>query len=163
MPTMSDHRHLSRLAYFAAVVETRGFTRAGERLGVTKAVVSDQVSRLEAELGTTLLLRTTRRVKPTEAGLTLYARATTILREAQDAFAELSLARAAPQGTLRVTAPIDYGALTIVPAIAEFLRQYPDCRAELRLSDRIVDLSEGELDLAIRLGWLADSSFLHAR
>src|SRR5271154_1044362 len=160
---MFDPRSLSRLAYFAAVAETGSFTRAGQRLGVTKAVVSDQVARLEAELGTTLLLRTTRRVELTEAGRALNARATTILREAQDAFAELSLARATPQGTLRVTAPIDYGAATIVPAIAEFLRQYPECRAELRLSDQIFDLLGGELDLSVRLGWLTDSSFLHAR
>ena len=160
---MLDPRNLGRLAYFAAVVETRAFTRAGERLGVTKAVVSDQVARLEAEIGTTLLLRTTRRVQPTAAGLALYAHATTILREAQDAFAELSAARSTPEGTLRVAAPTDYGALTVVPAVAEFLRQYPKCRAELRLSDRIVDLLDGEVDLSVRLGWLTDTSSLHAR
>ena len=163
MASVLDPRNLGRLAYFAAVVETRAFTRAGERLGVTKAVVSDQVARLEAELGTTLLLRTTRRVQPTEAGLALYAHATTILREAQDAFAELSAARSMPEGTLRVAAPIDYGALTVVPAVAEFLRQYPKCRAELRLSDRIVDLLDGEIDLSVRVGWLTDTSSLHAR
>ncbi|WP_294644712.1 LysR family transcriptional regulator [uncultured Aureimonas sp.] len=159
---MLDPRILGRLVYFAAVVETRSFTRAAERLGITKAVVSQQVARLEAELGTALVLRTTRRVEPTEAGRRLHARAASILREAGDAVAEASETAAAPQGTLRILAPADYGALIVVPVVAAFLRRFPDCRADLRLSDRIADVLAGEADLSIRVGRLADTS-LHAR
>ena len=159
---MLEPRILSRLVYFAAVVETRSFTRAAERLGITKAVVSQQVARLEEDLGTALVLRTTRRVEPTEAGRRLHARATRILREAGDAVAEAGETAAAPQGTLRILAPADYGALVVVPVVADFLRRFPDCRADLRLSDRIADVLAGEVDLSIRVGRLADTS-LHAR
>ncbi len=79
--------------------------------------------------------------------------------EAHDSFAEIAEASNRPQGTLRVAAPNDYGTIMVVPAVAEFLRRYPDCHADLRLNDRRVDLLEGELDVSIRVGWLADSSF----
>jgi len=88
--------NLNRLAYFAAVVDAGSFTRAAERLGITKTVVSQQVARLEAELKTALLLRTTRKVEPTEAGRLLHARCIMILREAEDAVDELAQTNAAP-------------------------------------------------------------------
>lgn len=159
---MIEPRHLSRLPYFVAVVETRSFTRAAERLGITKAVVSQQVARLEAELGTGLLVRTTRRVEPTDAGRTLYERAAGILRQTQDAFDEIAQASSRPQGTLRIAAPADYGTIMVVPAVTAFLRRYPECTADLRLDDRLTNLLEGELDVSIRVGWLTDSS-LRAR
>ncbi|MER0238891.1 LysR family transcriptional regulator [Fulvimarina sp. MAC8] len=159
---MVEPRILSRLVYFSAVVETRSFTRAADRLGITKAVVSQQVSRLEEDLQTALLVRTTRRVEPTEAGRLLYERAAGVLREAGDAIAETAQSNTEPRGTLRILAPADYGSLVIVPVVADFLARYPGCTADLRLDDRIADILEGEIDLSIRVGWLADSS-LHAR
>ena len=159
---MVDPRILSRLVYFTTVVETQSFTKAAERLGITKAVVSQQVARLEENLGTALLVRTTRRVEPTEAGRLLHIRASAMLREAGEAVEEAAQGNHRPRGTLRILAPADYGALRIVPVIADFLRRYPECRADLRLGDRITDLFEGEIDLSIRVGWLTDSS-LHAR
>lgn len=154
--------NLNRLAYFAAVVDTGSFTRAAERLGITKAVVSQQVAQLERDLRTNLLLRTTRRVHPTEAGRMFHARCVMILREAEDAFDELAQAAAEPTGTLRITAPNDYGAAVVVPIITAFTARYPACRAELTLSDETVDLVSGRIDMAIRVGWLVDSS-LQAR
>lgn len=154
--------NLNRLAYFAAVVDTGSFTRAAERLGITKAVVSQQVAQLERDLRTTLLVRTTRRVQPTEAGRLLHARCVTILREAEEAFHELAQAAAEPTGTLRITAPNDYGTVVVTQVIAAFAARYPACRAEVTLSDETVDLVSGRIDLAIRVGWLADSS-LQAR
>jgi len=154
--------NLNRLAYFAAVVDAGSFTRAAERLGITKAVVSQQVSRLEAELKTSLLLRTTRRVEPTEAGRLLHARCVMILREAEDAFGELARSNAEPMGLLRIAAPSDYGASTIAPLAAAFSRRYPACNVDLMLSDAKVDLVADQIDLSIRVGWLADSS-LQAR
>src|SRR3954462_3039619 len=109
--------NLNRLAYFAAVVDTGSFTRAAERLGITKAVVSQQVARLEHDLGVTLLVRTTRRVHPTEAGRMFHARCAVILREAGDAFDELAQSAAGPTGTLRIAAPHDYGTSVAVPVV----------------------------------------------
>src|SRR5688500_18287806 len=93
--------NLRRLTYFVAVVETGSFTAAAERLGITKAVVSQQVARLEREFQTSLLVRTTRKVQPTETGQAFYLRCATILREAEDAFDELAEGSTEPSGTLR--------------------------------------------------------------
>src|SRR4051812_19996049 len=112
---MQGPMNLNRLAYFAAVIDAGSFTAPPAPLGITKAVVSQQVARLEEELGTTLLVRTTRRVAPTEAGRALHARCVVILRESEDAFADLGRAAATPTGSLRITAPFDYGAVVVVP------------------------------------------------
>jgi DNA-binding transcriptional LysR family regulator len=160
---MQAHVNLNRLAYFTAVVDTGSFTAAAARLGITKAVVSQQVARLEGELGTTLLVRTTRRVGPTEAGRAFHARCVIILRESEDAFVAVGRAAESPIGTLRLTAPFDYGTAVVVPALAEFTRRYPACRAALSLSDKTLDLVSGQLDVAIRVGWLEDSSFVARR
>ncbi|MET3845645.1 DNA-binding transcriptional LysR family regulator [Bradyrhizobium sp. OAE829] len=154
--------NLNRLAYFAAVVDTGSFTRAAERLGITKAVVSQQVSQLEQDLRTSLLVRSTRRVHPTDAGRTFHARCVVILREAEDAFDELAEAAAEPIGTLRITAPNDYGTAVVVPVITAFAARHPACQVQLTLSDETVDLVSARIDMAIRVGWLADSS-LQAR
>lgn len=154
--------NLNRLAYFTAVVDTGSFTRAAERLGITKAVVSQQVAQLERDLGTSLLVRTTRQVRPTEAGRLFHARCVMILRDAEDAFNEMAQAAAAPTGTLRITAPNDYGTALVAPLASAFTARYPACRVELTLSDDTLDLVSGRIDLAIRVGWLVDSS-LQAR
>ncbi|RWO25704.1 MAG: LysR family transcriptional regulator [Mesorhizobium sp.] len=154
--------NLNRLAYFAAVVDAGSFTRAAERLGITKAVVSQQVARLERDVGTTLLIRTTRRVHPAEAGRTFHARCLQVLQQAEDAFDELAQAAAEPTGTLRIAAPNDYGTSAVVPVVAAFSTRYAACRVELTLGDDTIDLASGGMDVAIRVGWLADSS-LQAR
>ncbi len=154
--------NLNRLAYFAAVVDTGSFTRAAARLHITKAVVSQQVAELERETGTTLLVRTTRSVHPTEAGRMLHARCGVILRAAEEAFGELSQSASEPTGTLRITAPNDYGIATMIPVVTAYTTRYPSAHVELALQDKTVDLLSGEIDLAIRIGWLADSS-LQAR
>lgn len=159
---MIEPQTLSRLVYFVAVAETQAFTRAAARLGITKAVVSQQVARLEAELGTSLFVRTTRRVELTDTGRSLYERAVGALQEAQDAIAETAQTNSRPQGILRIVAPDAYGTIMVVPAVTKFLADYPDCRADLRFNDRIVDILAGEIDVAIRVGWLSDSS-LRAR
>jgi DNA-binding transcriptional LysR family regulator len=154
--------NLNRLGYFAAVVDAGSFTRAAERLGISKAVVSQQVARLEEEIGTTLLVRTTRKVYPTEAGRAFHARCVFILREAEDAFGELGQAVSTPTGTLRITAPFDYGISRILPAVITFTRKYPACNVDLSLGDRSIDFVAEGFDLAIRVGWLVDSG-LQAR
>lgn len=150
--------NLKRLAYFAAVVETGSFTAAAERLGITKAVVSQQVARLEQEFHTALLTRTTRRVAATAAGQAFYERCALILAQAHDAFDELNEAAAMPSGTLRLTAPLDYGIAAVVPAIAEFTRRHPRCKVDAMLSDQWLDVMAGDVELAIRVGWLTEPS-----
>ena len=157
---MSKARNLNRLAYFVAVVETGSFTQAAERLGVTKAVVSVQVTQLELELKTTLLVRNTRKVSATEAGLAFYSRCAAILHDANDAFSELAEFSDRPLGVLRMTAPHDYGTAIVTPVVAQFRRKYPECKVELYLGDGHSDLMSGDLDLAIRVGWLRDSSLM---
>lgn len=154
--TLGNFANLKRMAYFAAVVETGSFTAAADRLGITKAVVSQQVARLEREFSTTLLTRTTRRVAPTDAGRAFYQRCALILKEAGDAFDALGEGASAPSGTLRLTAPLDFGISAIVPAITEFTRRHPQCKVEAVLSDQSLDLVSGQVELAIRVGWLTD-------
>ncbi|NTJ11550.1 LysR family transcriptional regulator [Rhizobium lusitanum] len=150
--------NFNRLAYFAAVVDAGSFTKAAERLGITKTVVSQQVARLEEELRTTLLFRTTRRVEPTEMGRVFYARCAMILREVEDAVGEIAQSAAEPTGVLRVAAPNDYGTYRIAPLVAAFTRAYPSCTVELFLSDAKIDIIANQIDLSIRVGWLTDSA-----
>jgi len=153
---------LRRLAYFVAVVETGSFTAAADRLGITKAVVSQQVARLESEFRTSLLIRTTRTVKTTDVGKTFYLRCALILREAEHAFDDLAETSAEPSGTLRLTAPFDYGVGVVVPAIAAFTSRYPACKVDAALTDQTLDIMSGSIELAIRVGWLTENS-LQAR
>jgi DNA-binding transcriptional LysR family regulator len=154
--------NLNRLAYFAAVVDAASFTRAADRLGITKTVVSQQVARLEQELKTSLLVRTTRRVEPTEAGRLLHARCVMILREAEVALAELAQTNAEPMGLLRIAASNDYGSCRLAPVVAAFSKKFPACRVDLMLADTKIDLVANQIDLSIRVGWLDDSN-LQAR
>ncbi|PPU65274.1 LysR family transcriptional regulator [Xanthomonas pisi] len=153
-----DLGNLRRLAYFVAVVETGSFTVAAERLGITKAVVSQQVARLEHEFRTSLLVRTTRKVQATEVGQEFYERCALILRQAEHAFDGLADRSAEPSGVLRLTAPFDYGVGVVVPAIAAFTRRYPACKVDAVLSDQTLDLMSRNIEVAIRVGWLAETS-----
>lgn len=150
--------NLRRLTYFVAVVEKGSFTAAADHLGITKAVVSQQVARLEQEFRTSLLVRTTRKVQPTEAGQAFYLRCAVVLREAEQAFADLSETSAEPSGMLRLTAPFDYGVGVVVPAIVAFTQRYPACKVDATLSDQTLDIMSGNIELAIRVGWLAETS-----
>ena len=154
--------NLRRLAYFVAVVETGSFTAAADRLGITKAVVSQQVARLEREFRTSLLVRTTRKVQTTELGQAFYLRCALIMRETEHAFDDLADNSAEPSGTLRLTAPFDYGVGVVVSAIAAFTQRYPACKVDAILSDQTLDIMSGKIELAIRVGWLAETS-LQAR
>lgn len=154
---------LDRLSYFLAVAETGSFTRAADRLGMTKAVVSAQVARLEDELGVSLFMRTTRSVTLTEDGELLLGHARQILAEAENAQEALQSKWETPSGVLRITAPLDYGQSFLIPVLTQFRARFPACKVALDLSDSIVDLHSGNWDLSIRLGWLSDSSLKSRR
>ncbi len=151
---MSNSVNLNRIAHFVAVVDTGSFTAAAEKLGVTKAVVSQHVARLEQEVQATLLVRTTRRLTPTEAGIAFHRSCAAILEQAEAAVAKLSESTDTPFGTVRVTAPFDYGTAILAPAAAELCRRHPGCRADLVLTDRSLDLVAEKLDWpSASAGW----------
>jgi DNA-binding transcriptional LysR family regulator len=149
------------LVYFARVVEAQSFTRAAEKLGVSKSVVSTRLSQLEDRLGTRLLQRTTRRLSLTPQGLALYERAQRLMADADEATSFAAGAQTEPRGVLRVSAPVTFAELYLTAPIAAYLERYPEARVDLRLSDRLIDLVEEGIDVAIRVSArLRDSSLV---
>lgn len=155
--------NLNRLAVFVALVRAGSFTAAAEHLGMTKAMVSQHLLRLERELGATLLVRSTRRMALTEAGAAFHADCVQLLEQAQAAIERIGDQRSTPAGTLRLTTSTDYGTAVVAPALAEFLRLYPALHVDLVIDDQINDLIAERFDLAIRIGWLRDSSLRATR
>ena len=157
--------NLNRLHVFVAVVDAGSLTAAARRLGIAKTMVSTHMQRLEAELGVSLLVRTTRRVGITEAGKAFYEASRQIVQAADaaiDAVTGKDQADDRLQGVLRVAAPIDYGALVVAPALVALQQRHPSLRVELMSDDRVIDLIADGIDVAIRLGQLPDST-LRAR
>ncbi len=151
---------LSGMSVFASVVEARSFTGAARQLGMSKAAVSKQVSKLEERLGARLLNRTTRRLSLTEVGAAFYERAARIVAEALEAELAVSRLHAAPRGTLRLDAPVAFGVRHLAPLLPEFMRRYPELKVDITLNDRFVDLVEEGHDLAVRIAHLPDSSLI---
>lgn len=155
-----DDIDLNSLLIFDAVVEAGSFTAAAERLGVAKAKVSLQVSRLESRLGVMLFNRTTRQVTLSDAGRTLHNECQPLLQRMQDALDLISQDGQATRltGTLRLCTTVDHAVQSLAPALAQFAALHPDLQIDLRTGDRVIDLVGEGIDLAIRLGWLRDSS-----
>jgi len=150
------------LISFASVIDTGSFSAAAERLGQTPSGISRTISRLEAQLGMTLIKRTTRRLNLTEEGEWLLARARKILTDLQDTENQLAARRSQPSGLVRLNAATPVLDHLIAPLMADFLDAYPLIRLELISGETVVDLIEERADLAIRIGPLADST-LNAR
>lgn len=157
---MSRNRgELKRLAVFTAVAEGGGFTAAAERLGTTKAMVSAQVRQLEAELGAALFTRTTRRVVLTEAGQQLYGECTPLLRELEAALDRVGGGSGGElRGTLRLTASVDMLSSRLAAPLARFAALHPALHLDLVATDQVIDLVGEGVDLAVRGGWLRDST-----
>ncbi len=149
--------NLNRLVVFVTVVEAGSLTAAAARLGIAKTMVSAHMQRLEQEVGASLLLRTTRALRLTEAGEAFYESSRQIVADAQAAIEAAASATAAPRGTLRITAPIDYGAMVVAPVAVALQQRYPELQVELLAGDRVFDIVADKIDLAIRVGRLADS------
>jgi len=134
-------------------------TAAAERLGLAKTMVSTHMQRLEREVGASLLVRTTRRLSVTESGRAFYEASCKILQAAEEALSAVAGGSAPVSGTLRVSTPIDYGSLVVAPALVDMCHAYPALGIELICSDRYVDLIADGIDVAVRLGRLADSNY----
>ncbi|MCK6454407.1 MAG: LysR family transcriptional regulator, partial [Alphaproteobacteria bacterium] len=143
---------------FVAVAEAGGFAAAARRLGLSPPAATRAVAALEARVGARLLHRTTRIVRLTEAGSRFMADAKRILAELDEAEASAAGAHAEPRGLLTVTAPVMFGARHVAPVLLEFLARHPRVTARTLLADRVVDLLEEGIDVAVRIAHLPDSS-----
>ena len=148
---------------FVRVVETGAFARAGERMGISKSIVSRRVARLEAQLGARLLTRTAQGAQPTDIGQAYFERASNILADLDAAQEVVAEAVTQVAGAIRMSAPLSFGTQYLGPALADFARAHPRVELDVSLDDRTVDLVGGGYDLAVRIGNLADSSLIARR
>jgi DNA-binding transcriptional LysR family regulator len=151
------------MVFFARVVEARSFTAAAAKLGVSKSAVSARVARLEEQLRVRLLHRTTRRLSLTQEGLALYERCARIVAAADDAAAAVAATGDTPRGLLRINAPVVFAQEYLAGPIAAYLERHPAVRIELSLADRVIDLVDEGIDVAIRVAARLEGSALVAR
>lgn len=151
---------LESMKSLVAVIEQGGFSSAARRLERSTASVTRHIQELEASLGTRLLVRTTRRVHPTDTGDAYYQRCVRILEEIAEADALASEDALKPRGRLRVNAPVSFGLRRLQRLVPDYLKAYPEVRLDISLNDRRVALVEEGYDLVIRIGALQDSSLV---
>ncbi|WP_404402249.1 LysR family transcriptional regulator [Pelagibacterium halotolerans] len=151
---------LARIRAFVQVYDAGGFSAAARIHGRSKALLSKYVTDLEDYLGVRLMNRTTRKLSLTEAGEAYYREVSQILSQLDDLDATISDQTAAPRGVLRVSAPRNFGEQTLAEPLFEFVAQHPDVTLDLRLEDRMVDLVDEGIDLALRISAMPDSSLI---
>jgi DNA-binding transcriptional LysR family regulator len=154
---------LESMSILVTAVEAGSLSAAGRRLGMPLATISRKVSELEAHLKTRLLNRSSRQLTLTDAGRSYVAACRRILEDVGEAERAASGEYSAPKGDLIITAPIVFGRLHVLPIAMEFLKAYPDIDIRMVLADRVVNLLEDPVDLAVRIGALPDSSLVASR
>lgn len=155
--------NLNRLAVFVAVVEKGSLSAAARRLGIATTMVSAHMQRLEREVGASLLLRTTRSLRMTEAGEGFFDAARQIVADTERAIAAAAGNTAEPRGRLRVTAPVDYAERVLAPVAVALTQRHPQLQIDVLAVDRLLDLVAEQIDVAIRIGQLADSELRATR
>ncbi len=160
MPAMSA---FTDMEIFARVITAGSLSAAGRELGLSPAVVSKRLKRLEERLGTRLLQRTTRQIALTEAGRGFHDRVVQILASIEEAEAYVSRRSDVARGTLKISAPTSFGRLHVAPHLGRFLESNPGLTVNLSLSDDFVDLVKDGVDVAIRIAELTDSSLVARR
>jgi DNA-binding transcriptional LysR family regulator len=148
------------MSILVTVSETGSLSAAGRALKMPLATLSRKISDLEILLGTKLLIRTTRKLTLTDAGVTYVAAARRILEQVDDAEREAAGEFTTPKGDLVITAPILFGRLHVLPVVADFLALFPEINVRLVMADRNVDLIDAHIDMAVRIGKLPDSSMV---
>jgi DNA-binding transcriptional LysR family regulator len=151
---------LEAMSLLVAVAEAGSFSAAGRKLGVPLPTVCRKISDLEAHLNTRLLTRSTRKLALTDSGAAYVAAARRILDEVNEAERAASGEHAAPRGDLVITAPVVFGRLHVLPVIAEFLARWPEINVRLVLADRNLHLIDDHIDIAVRIGALANSALV---
>ncbi|CTQ51524.1 D-malate degradation protein R [Roseibium album] len=140
------------MSVFVRVAETESFTRTAEELGITQSSVSKTISNLEKRLGTKLINRSTRRMRLTDAGASYHQRARSLLLDVAEMEADVSDAKAAISGTIKIAVPDTFGRYRILPKLWEFLAEHPDLDLDILIEDRRIDLLRDGVDVAIRSG-----------
>src|SRR5262249_41394057 len=151
------------LAIFVKVAERLSFVRAATELGITQSGVSNAISRLEDQIGTRLLARTTRKVSLTEHGAAYFERCRQALAELEEAELVLRDTQLRPSGSLRIDMPVSFGRLKVLPLLGTFQARYPDIKLRITFTDRYIDPVEDNVDVCVRLGYLHDSSLIARR
>ncbi len=151
---------LEAMSILVASAEAGSFSAAGRQLGVPLPTVSRKVAELEAHLNTQLLVRSTRKLSLTEAGLAYVAACKRILEQVDEAESQASGEYIVPRGTLSMTAPIVFGRLHVIPVVNEFLTRYAQISVQLTLSDHTINIGDEHIDLAVRVGALPDSALI---
>jgi DNA-binding transcriptional LysR family regulator len=146
------------LQLFVRIVETGSFSKASADLGITQPTATKHVAALEARLGARLFHRSTRGVTPTEVGTLYYERCKLITREIEDADSLAGLLQTGVSGVLRINSSVAFGRRVLTPLVLEFMRQHPALQVDLGFEDRYVNLVEQGIDVAVRMGRLADST-----
>lgn len=154
---------LDEVRLLLAILEGGSLAEAGRRLGLSPPAVTRALAGLEERLGVRLVDRTTRHLAPTEAGRRLADHARRLLADYEEAMAEAAGEAAAPRGRLRIAAPLVFGRRHVAPIVTDFLDAQPAVTAELMLSDRPVDLVEEGVDVALRIGALAEGALVARR
>jgi DNA-binding transcriptional LysR family regulator len=154
---------LAAMEAFVLVVDSGSFSAAARRLKIGQPAVSKLVAQLENRLGVKLLVRTTRGLTPTEAGISYYQRARRSIDEADEAEAAARSAGKSLTGTLRVCAAVTFARLHLMPRLPEFLARHPDLSLDVVLDDRNIDLVQQGIDVGLRMGRLADSTLTARR
>lgn len=148
---------------FAHVAETQSFSRAAERLNITKSAVSKHIAQLEAELSVQLIVRTTRKLALTDAGQRVFERCARMAGELEAAREAAQAAGAIIAGKLRITAPVVPGNLYVVPLVTEFMALHPALEIELLFDDAYIDLVQERIDVALRVGQRGDQTLVSRR
>ncbi|MBF0750997.1 MULTISPECIES: LysR family transcriptional regulator [unclassified Pasteurella] len=151
---------LNAISIFCKVVETQSFTQAALQQNISVAMASKLVSQLEEHLKTRLLQRTTRKIMPTEAGMMYYQRCQGILQDLDEADASISNMTTSLQGNLLISVPRDFGLLFISPNLPMFIAAHPNLHIEVEFNDKKIDLLAEGYDLALRIGYMQDSSLV---
>jgi len=154
---------LLSLRVFLRIADEGGLSAAGEKLGLSRALVSKHLGALENRLGTRLFHRTTRRLSLTESGRAFYDRCVQAVGDVEEAMRCASDSGARPRGTLRINSAHAFGRRYVAPALAEYLKRYPEVTVDLILNDRLVDIVEEGFDLAVRIGRLEESTLIARR
>jgi len=157
---MAGPMNIEHLKLFLRVAATNNISLAGQALGLSAAVASNHMNKLEESLQVRLVHRTTRKVSLTEEGKAFLPYAEDVIASVVSAHAALGFEANALQGTLRLTAPASFGRMHLIPALTGFIELHPSLNINLKLSDSIVDLVEGGFDIAIRNSKLKDSSLI---
>ncbi len=152
--------NIDHLQLFVRIAATHNISMAGQSLGLSPAVASAHINKLEDRLGVRLIHRTTRKVSLTEEGIGFLPHAEDVIASVEAARASVGAGSSSPRGTLRVAAPASFGRMHLLPALNDFFTHYPELTVDLKLSDSIIDLVEGGFDIAIRNCALKDSSLI---